>query len=871
MPRAFVEFDAVDCDQAIHRRFEQQAMRRPQAPAVRLPSGDVCYADLNRAANRAARLLLANAECDRGPIALMLDQGYDSILWTLAILKTGCCYAPLDHRLPNSILRAIVTDLAPGALVASPFHQDASRRLAAGRFPVISTETYREPFSPENIALPIAPERLAYVFYTSGSTGTPKAVADSHRHVLHNVMRYTSSLKFASGDVMSLVQHPRFSGTVSTLFGALSNGAAVAPFDLQTDGLQSISRWARTTRVTVFHSVPSIFRHLSDPDGRFPDMRLIRLEGDGASARDVAHFRDNFQDACTLVNGMGATECGLVRQFFISTQTRLDVSAPVPIGYPVADMTVRVVAADGRTLPSGCAGEIVVESRFLADGYWRNPGLTAKKFVRLEDGIRRYLTGDLGRMRGDGCLTHLGRIDQQVRIAGESVVPSDVEKLLLEIPGVTQAAIRPFVDQDGERRLCAYLVAAADAGITTTGVRTQLGTRMARHLLPTAIVFLDAFPLTVDFKLDHQRLPQPERHLPLQTNDSVPPRTDWERQLVELWQDALDVRPGIHDNFFDLGGTSLSAARMCAAVEKSFGRRVPLATIHQAPTVEQLAAILANEAWTASQSSRGSNFSSTVVPLQPNGSKPPLFWFNWGRADFRLSRYLGVDQPVYGLQHQSQNGERAFHVSIEQIAAHYVDAIRAVRAVGPYCLAGLCIGGMVTFEMARQLRQQGEEVPLLVMVDPDPLNPKPETLRQRVSRHWRAVATLRLHEMSGYVRARFSRMTIDVHSMATRWWHTALIPLFSGRALPITLRPRYLNSVYQRAARAYDPQPYDGRVMLFTTRGQYRDGELGWSTGIAGRLEIQELATDHASVLREPYVQVLAERLSACLARIDGG
>jgi amino acid adenylation domain-containing protein len=882
-PAGFVEFSTADCAQSIPRRFEDRAARFPGAPAMRMVSGDISYSELNSAANRAARLMLANVAAHGRPIALMVDQGYDSILWTLAILKAGRCYTPLDPRLPESVLSAIVDDLVPGALIAGSNYRDPCSALAAGRFPVIGADAACDRIAAENLDQPVSADDIAYVFYTSGSTGAPKGVADSHRNVLHNIMRYTNSLKFAPGDIMSLVQHPRFSGTVSSLFGALLNGAAIAPFDLPTEGLPRISEWLRHARVTVFHSVPSIFRQLSDPVTRFPDIRLVRLEGDRASARDFAHFRKTFQDDCTLVNGLGATECGLVRQFFIGKHTTLGSTEPLSIGYPVQDMAVCIVDDQGDGLPFGSAGEIVVDSRFLATGYWRNPVLTAEKFIALPDGARRYRTGDLGRMSEDGCLAHLGRVDQRMRIAGEFVVVADVENFLLDIPGILQAVVRDFVDQAGERRLCAYLVADVDAGITVTRVRERLAERMAKQLMPTAFVFLDALPLTNDLKIDYQRLPEPGHERPSLANGYVAPQSVTEQRLIERWQEILDIRPiGIRDNFFDLGGNSLQAARFFSEVEKTLGRNLPLATIYDAPTIEQLAAILRESPGSSSQRSLWSDFPATVVPFQPSGYRAPIFWFNWGYGDFRLPRYLGSDQPVYGLQHQSQDGRRVRHKSIEQIAAYYIEEMRRVRSTGPYVLGGYCVGGMVAFEMARQLQQQGEKMALVVLLDPDPLNPYSEpfagddnassrwafnaTFRRKLNRHWRALAPLGPQEKLSYALLRVKNRIMDLGDKTSWIARKALCEAFD-RSLPPALRSRNLTAVYQSAARRYKPQFYGGRVILFKTQGQYRDGALGWGKHIAEKLEIEELDTDHNRVFAEPFVQIFAERLKA---RISG-
>jgi len=593
-PDAFVEFDVALCDQPIHRRFEQQVLRQPNATAVRLLTGDIDYGELNAAANRAARALLAGLGTASKPISTMLDQSYESVLWTLAILKAGLCYAPLDQRLPESALRALIDNLEPGALVAGAGYEAACRNLAAGRFPVIGADLGPDRAddrrSSANLDRPVAADNIAYVYCTSGSTGAAKGVADSHRNVQHNILRYTNRLRFAPGDTLSLVQNPSFSGTASSLFGALLNGGAIAPFDLQGEGLQTISQWLSKAQVTVFHSVPSIFRQLSDPVDRFPGVRLVRLEGDRSSARDISHFRAHFQDDCTLVNGLGATECGLVRQFFIDQRSCPAVTEPVPVGYPVADVVVRIVDAQGQTLPPESTGEIAVESRFLATGYWRNPVLTAQRFSELGGGVRRYRTGDLGRMDEDGCLTHLGRLDHRMRIAGEFVDPGEIESVLASVPGIAQGVVRDFVDQLGERRLCAYVVVDGDAGVTVDRLRVALSERIARHIVPTAFVFLDALPLTKDLKVDPTRLPQPGRQRPPLANDLVVPRTSTERQLARIWSEVLEMDPvGVTDSFFDLGGDSLRATQVASRLRDRHGLAIGLADLFEHLTIRALA------------------------------------------------------------------------------------------------------------------------------------------------------------------------------------------------------------------------------------------------------------------------------------------
>jgi len=298
-----------------------------------------------------------------------------------------------------------------------------------------------------------------------------------------------------------------------------------------------------------------------------------------------------------------------------------------------------------------------------------------------------------------------------------------------------------------------------------------------------------------------------------------------------------------------------------------------------------LAAILTQEEWSESQFSLWSTYPSSVVPFQPNGPKSPLFWFNWGPWDFRLPRYLGSDQPVYGLQHQSQDGHRALHTSIEEMAAHYIQEMRAVWAKGPYYLGGFCIGGMVTFEMARQLQKLGEEVALLVLLDPDPINQRSDPLlsvdksvpslsshitsiRKKMNRHLRELAPLGPQEKLSYALVRVKNRIVELRGKLSSLARKVLFKTFDY-PLPLDLRTHYIATIYQRAARVYVPNLYRGPMILFKTQGRYRDGELGWGKHVAEWLVIHELETDHDNVFKEPYVQIFAEKLKARISETE--
>jgi amino acid adenylation domain-containing protein len=590
-PAGFVHFDRDALEHSIPLRFERQVDAGPTRLALTMGEESWTYDRLDRAANRVASALPATPGRSGPTCILLIDQSPALVAAILGVLKTGGIYIPLETWQDESLVAAVVEEARPGLILAD----EAGARLAgaaAPAMPLLRVDRLPVDGDPDrrpSIAVPANAQ--AYVYYTSGSTGRPKGVVHSHRNVLHNVMRYTNTLGISPSDRLTLLQSPGFSGAVSSMLGALLNGAAVFPYDVRRQGTAGLGAWLVRERITIYHSVPALFRLAAAGADAFPDLRIIRLEGDQMTRRDWLVFRERFDRRCVLVNGLGATECGLVRQFFID-QTLPPADGVVPIGYPVEDMIVEVVDDAGRPVGVGEVGQIVVRSRYLALGYHERPDLTARAFLADPQaaGARTYRTGDLGRLHPDGCLDYLGRGDARLKIHGQWVDLAEVEAALLGAPGVRDAAARVHDAGSDRPRLVGYVVPQEGEAPAAGALRSYLAGRLPPASVPAAFVVLPSLPLTEHGKVDRAALPSPPPERPELDAEFVAPRTGLERAVAGIWAELLAIdRVGIHDNFFELGGDSLMLTRVHGRLELHLNRELSIVALFEHPTIHDLA------------------------------------------------------------------------------------------------------------------------------------------------------------------------------------------------------------------------------------------------------------------------------------------
>jgi thioesterase domain-containing protein/acyl carrier protein len=554
---------------------------------------------------------------------------------------------------------------------------------------------------------------------------------------------------------------------------------------------------------------------------------------------------------------------------------RLGHAAPVegdllPVGAAVAGTEVLLWDEQRQPVSAGAVGEIVLRSRFLSPGYWRHPELTRAAFLAdpSDPSSRLFMTGDLGRLRPDGCLEHLGRKDGRLKIRGHRVEAADVEAAILRTADVRDVAVVARDGALGDAELAAFVVPRRGSTVDGPRLRAALAAVLPESMIPARFVFRAALPLLPNGKLDRRALSQAVAAGGAAAEPETAAADDLQRQLIGIWERFLGTRGiGVDDDFFDLGGNSLLAARIVARLQRELSIAIPLATLYQARTIERLAQAIRRG------SGQGEDAGSPLVPLQVAGNGPPLFCVPGAGTDAavfsHLALHLGDEQPLCALQWPGLCDQHQPD-SVAGLAGWFLEHVRRRQPQGPYLLAGFSFGGLVAFEMAQQLRAQGQSVALLALFDtsrPDgphsqphrdswaPLRVARRWLLPTGARHYGGRWTLRqlrlgLGERLGEMRFRLDRA------------------LHSQRRLPPPgWRFTYVRELCLLASRCYTPQPYAGALAVFRNERQPPDdacrasADLGWAALAGGALQLRSVPGSHGDALAPPHVAFLAREL----------
>ncbi len=502
-------------------------------------------------------------------VALLLQHDLEMIVGIMGVLKSGNIFATMDPTYPEDRLLYMLEDNGARVIITDNPNLETAIKLrdkVNKHIQILNINENHDNIPEENLPERIGPNDLAYLMYTSGSTGYPKGVMQKHRNVIHFIMNYTNGLHISREDRLSLIPSFSFSAAMMDTFAALLNGATLCLYNIRKDGPAGLGKWLIDKKVTIYHSVPTVFRHFVagiTEDMSFPDLRLIDFGGEPVSSVDVELYKKHFSEDCLLVNGLGATELNVIRQYSINHQTELTGNL-VPVGYPVADTEILLIDETGREVKYNTPGEIVIKSEFLSPGYWEMEEQTNRVFKQDETTAKRlYYTGDLGRLRIDGCLEHLGRKDSQLKIRGIRIEASEVETVLLELPFIKEAVIAAEENDRGDKQLVAYVVEQEGLAVDVNQILEHLRERLPEYMTPGSFVKLTGLPLTFTGKVDRRLLKDAGGESLNEKGTFQAPRNEMEILLANIWSKVLTLdKIGIHDDFFQIGGDSLTALRV---------------------------------------------------------------------------------------------------------------------------------------------------------------------------------------------------------------------------------------------------------------------------------------------------------------------
>ncbi|HJY80086.1 MAG TPA: amino acid adenylation domain-containing protein [Candidatus Binatia bacterium] len=815
--------------------------------AVKTKDGALTYDQSNQLANRVAHALLRRRQQIEEPVAFLLGSSILQITAILGILKAGKIYVPLDPSLPASRLATILEDSQASLIVSDRQNHSSARELAQGTFELRTLEDFASSLPATNPGLTISPATLMNILYTSGSTGRPKRVMSDHRSALHDAMSSTHTYGISRDDRLVLLFSTGFAAALTSMFGALLNGATLFPFDLKTQGFVDLANWLMQEQVTFYYSGPSTFRRFvaTLPEtAHFPHLRLIMLGTEPVYKRDVELYKKHFPDECLLCVRLGGTETRSMCSYFIDKATQIETKT-VPVGYAAEDKEIFLLDEDGQAVATNQMGEIAVKSRYLARGYWRQAQLTHTVFQPDPQGgeERIYRTGDLGQLHPDGCLEYLGRKDSQVKIRGHRVEIGEVEMALLDLERVKEAAVAVREDSTGRTYLAAYLVPRSTPLPASDVLRAALAKTLPAYMIPSHFLTLESLPLTATGKVDYHALPEPPRTRPDLQTDFLAPRTTVETELQQIWQEILDIQPiGIQDNFFALGGDSLAAEEVLTRIEHAFHLILPPDVFIHGPTIKSLANILLRP--------ESAIVKSSLIAIQSAGSKPPFFCvsgYDGTALPLRsLGPYFAPDQPFYGLRDPRLGHKRISFTRIEDIAPRHIKTLLTHQPQGPYYLGGYSFGCLIAFEIAQQLQKAGHKVKALVFLDL-PRSCRPQ--RPSVTPGAKMNLLIKQEGLAKFLQ----RIPWRLFLLAKRFT-PSFISSLSVREANILAKANYV------------PQTYAGRVIFFQTRYNQDIPQL-WENLLTGGIEIYHIPGDHHTMWREPNVQPLAEKLRAVLVQ----
>ena len=859
----------------VHQLFETRVEQNPQAIAVKCKEQQLTYQELNQKANQLAHYLQTLGVAKNSLVGLFLERSPNMVVAVLGILKTGAAYVPLDRENPSARLAYILEDSQIKILLTeSELENDLPRVNSLESILCIDRDWHAiEQQSIDNLNVNLNPEDLAHVVYTSGSTGKPKGVMISQGNLSHYAYSLQIALNITPDDVYLHRGSIALIVSARQLLMPLAQGATVSILTTadKKDPLKMFEL-IKEHGVTIVDRVPSFWRNFSgildslNVEHRQSLMdnqiRLVAAGGEQVSLEIYQCWRKLFKSEVKLANIYGQTEgTGVVTIYYIPEQMERQFKS-LPVGSPIPNMRVYVLDKELQPVPIGVTGEIHISGAGVALGYLNKPELTAEKFIDNPyiEGAKLYKTGDLGRFLPNGTIQFQGRSDRQVNINGLRVELGEIETILVQHQQILEAAVVVEKNKLSET-LTAYLVPSQNPP-TKTEVRTFVLEKLPKYMLPNNIIFCDSFPLTASGKIDRNALVANTAEN--KSTNHIAPNNSIESEIVQILQDILGIKEiGIEDDFIEVGGNSLIAARLVAEIEQKYQQKIPISRVFQSSTPKALAKLVEKKENTVADES--------FVPIKEGNSQIILFGIHNLGHGLELYRPLGdnLDRNIslYGVSSYFSDESTVPHPrDILGLAAYYAEKIKLIQPQAPYHLMGVSFGGVIAYETAQILVAQGHQVNFLGLIDtflPDRKSAaKLIPLKDRILGHIKKT----YHKGAGHILERIKWRTTTIGQNIRYVFHNIkwIEENFVDRNSRGYAKSQYIKhkKEYKQVNRNYVMKPYPGHISLFRASDDM-DPKLGWQELAQSGLSIYDVPGEHLGVLKEPNVKVLAEKLNS--------
>jgi amino acid adenylation domain-containing protein len=845
----------LPCRESLFHAFEAQAAKTPDAPAFCCQGRRLSYKELDVLSGRLARYLSSRGVGVESIVSVLLERSLHFPVAVLAILKAGAAFLPLLPELPKNRLRYILEDSGAQWILTTEKHRQLLPPFRASIIEIDDLESLA--IAPPSTPITVQSSNLAYVIYTSGSTGEPRGVQVPHGAAVNLLRSMSRQPDLSPEDVLLAAAPFTFDMCIPDLFLPISVGAAAVILDrTQAFDGQQLNQIIAAEKATAMQATPTGWRLLLASDWRCPHGFRVFCGGEPLPSDLATRL---LADGAQIVNFYGPTET-TVWSLLHPVSSNED---PVAIGKPIDNTQVYILDSHLNPVPPGVSGELYIGGAGLARGYRNQPDRTGERFVPCPfagpPGERLYRTGDLARYRFDGNIEFLGRVDYQVKIRGHRIELNEIESVLKKHTNVMDAAAAVLPDSLGEPQLIAYWVPKSQQlRPTSNALHQHLADHLPSYMLPPVLMELSSLPLNASGKVDRKALPKPERRLTGNAETSAP-RNALEAAMAELWSDVLKAPIGVMDSFFDHGGHSLLAVHLLSKIEKRFGKTIPLFAFLQKPTIEAACRNLGKDILPY----------SPVVRLTSARELPPFFFVPGASGNpfayMAVVRHLESEITFYGFQPPAEAGSIT---SIPGLAEQYRTAMRAQQKNGPYRLGGHSFGAAVAFEIARQLRAEGEPVALLALFD----LPAANNLKARSEIEWIADIAEAVCRFTGKANP-FDRATITQaapehckESFLTYLIESGIVPASSDLSLVDLVLDRYRAS--QHALAEYKLAPIDCPITAIRSQERDAGAEAQSFLGYAGLTsgQVTELSTpgDHITMLIEPNAASLAAELRKC-------